>query len=151
MKNSILFLTILLLFCAQPINKSFKEIKFSPNAHNLPIINGSLNGLPAKYIINTAITNSFINYRAKKKYNLNLIPIDRYDPISKENYLFAIYRTNNVYFIGNLLLPDTFHSIDFNDIKCYHGNDSIDVIIGTDIITEYNMSIDFKNSLLKIN
>tara|TARA_X000000950_G_scaffold227085_1_gene274108 strand:- start:35501 stop:35908 length:408 start_codon:yes stop_codon:yes gene_type:complete len=128
------------------------KIKFSITNSNHLILSCKVNNIKGRFILDTGASNSCINSIKANKYKINF-------KFSKEIASTATNKIDNTFFskdntleIGELKKNDfeviLFDMSHINKSFIENSTKSIDGIIGSDILNEFNAIIDFKEKIL---
>ena len=116
------------------------------------LVFGKINDVNARLLIDTGASSSCINYLSSKKYSLNYIKFDEKILSANSEINETFYSKNNKFEIGDFKKNDfeilLFDMSYINNALKEKEIDSVDGIIGSDILKELNAKIDYEKKLL---
>jgi len=159
MQIPLLFLlTISLFSCAHDINlskaKSEKNqiIRFKRIAGRIPVISATLNGKPAYFIIDTGASVSVLNEPEAKSYGFIVGANDDVNVTGFTGTSNMRRVVNCTLQVGTLKITHIrFSCKNINElVTVVYGNENIKIsgILGSDLLGQYRMQIDFMNQTI---
>jgi len=146
MKNKlILMLTLAFLTLSSCKNKEDipTSIQFTTE-RNLPIMTGKLNGITAKFLIDSGAESSIIDSYLIFKYNFTLTP---------DNLMVGVGGLSQSYKVEGAYLFYDGHpmGIEFKsvDMRLFRKGTGAVGVIGSDYLIKHNLIIDYKNNVLR--
>lgn len=150
MKRLFLILLILFMFsCVDAGYMSRKEIPFEM-VNNLPIIEAKLNGISARFLVDSGASISALDLNAMYIYGYG---IDKLRPVQ---VVQGIGGSQPMYYMKNAKFNSSIHDnveVEFKgmDLRKFREDYGILGILGSDYLQAHDFSIDYDKKVIKIN